>query len=70
MKNTLRIALTLLTTTGFALGLSACNTMHGLGRDTQVVGEKIEKEADRHIDNKHDDGRPGHEHERPTQGEM
>jgi predicted small secreted protein len=29
---------------------TACNTMRGLGKDTTVVGEKIEEEADRHID--------------------
>ncbi len=34
----------------FSMGLVACNTMSGLGKDTQTAGEKIEKEADRHID--------------------
>lgn len=32
--------------------LSACNTMRGLGEDTEVAGEKIQKEADSHIDDK------------------
>lgn len=30
--------------------ITACNTMHGLGKDTEVVGEKIQDEADEHID--------------------
>ena len=30
--------------------VSACNTMKGFGKDTAVVGEKIENEAERHID--------------------
>ncbi len=34
----------------FSMGLVACNTMAGVGKDTQTAGEKIEKEADRHID--------------------
>ncbi len=36
----------------FALSLSACNTMKGLGEDTEVAGEKLQKEADSHIDDK------------------
>lgn len=35
---------------GFGLGLGACNTMRGLGKDTEVAGEKIQEEAERHID--------------------
>ena len=34
-----------------AFGLGACNTMRGVGEDTQKVGEKIQKEADEHDDN-------------------
>ena len=30
-----------------AFVLSACNTMEGIGQDTQAVGKKIEKEAER-----------------------
>lgn len=30
-----------------ALGLTACNTMEGLGQDVQSVGGKIENSADR-----------------------
>ena len=39
----------------FALGLSACNTIKGVGKDTQKAGEKIEAEADQHIDNDDND---------------
>jgi predicted small secreted protein len=42
----------LLLVSAFALSLSACNTMKGLGEDTEVAGEKIQKEADSHIDDK------------------
>ena len=31
------------------LSLGACNTMHGLGKDIQKVGDEIEEEADEHI---------------------
>ncbi len=30
------------------LGLSACNTMEGFGKDVSKVGNKIEKSADQH----------------------
>ena len=30
------------------LGLSACNTMQGLGRDVEKGGEKVQKEAIEH----------------------
>ena len=30
------------------LGLSACNTMEGFGKDVSKVGDKIEKSAERH----------------------
>jgi predicted small secreted protein len=46
----LRTFATLLLIATFSLGLSACNTMSGLGKDTQKAGEKVEKEAERHID--------------------
>ena len=35
---------------GSSLGLCACNTMHGLGKDTEAAGEKIQEEADSHLD--------------------
>ena len=28
-----------------ALALTACNTMQGLGKDVEIVGEKIQKKA-------------------------
>lgn len=28
--------------------LTACNTMEGVGRDTQAAGKKVEKEANEH----------------------
>ena len=31
-------------------GATACNTMHGVGKDTEKAGQKIEKEADEHRD--------------------
>ena len=31
-------------------GATACNTMHGVGKDTERAGEKIQKEADEHRD--------------------
>ena len=31
-----------------ALGLGACNTMQGLGKDIKKGGEAIEKSAERH----------------------
>ncbi len=30
-----------------SLGLSGCNTMHGLGKDTEKAGEKIQEESDK-----------------------
>lgn len=32
--------------------ISGCNTVRGVGKDTEVVGEKIQKEAEQHIDDK------------------
>ena len=46
----LRAFAALLLIATFSLGLSACNTMSGLGKDTQKAGEKVEEEAERHID--------------------
>ncbi|MFN7550468.1 MAG: entericidin A/B family lipoprotein [Pseudomonadota bacterium] len=35
--------------------LPGCNTMHGIGKDTERAGEKIQKESDRHRDDGHHD---------------
>jgi entericidin B len=32
---------------GFVFGLSACNTMEGVGQDVQAGGKAIEKAADK-----------------------
>lgn len=50
MNTVIRKLSFVLVVAAFACSISACNTMSGLGKDTAVVGEKIEKEADRHID--------------------
>ena len=34
----------------FMLNISACNTMHGVGKDMHKAGDKITKEADEHKD--------------------
>ena len=42
------------------LMLGACNTMRGVGKDTEAVGDKIQDEAEQHMDDeKKDDGRQG-----------
>jgi predicted small secreted protein len=46
----------ILVVAAFVCATTACNTMSGLGKDTAVVGEKIEKEAERHIDDEDKDG--------------
>ena len=50
MNTHVRKMLVSLLIVGFGLGLGACNTMRGLGKDTEVAGEKIQDEAERHID--------------------
>jgi predicted small secreted protein len=42
------------------LVLGACNTMRGVGKDTEAVGDKIQDEAEQHMDDEEkDDGREG-----------
>jgi predicted small secreted protein len=42
------------------LVLGACNTMRGVGKDTEAVGDKIQDEAEEHMDDeKKDDSREG-----------
>ena len=36
----------------FVASVSACNTVKGVGKDTERAGEIIQKEADQHIDKK------------------
>lgn len=55
MNTYVRKMLVALLILGFGLGLGACNTMRGLGKDTEVAGEKIQEEAERHIDDDDDE---------------
>ena len=50
MSTSIRGLVRLLALACLAASLLGCNTMSGIGKDTAAVGEKIEKEADRHID--------------------
>lgn len=50
MKNTTRKIIAALLLSAFVLSITACNTMAGVGKDTQKAGEKIEKEAERGTD--------------------
>ncbi len=43
MKKLIILALTLI----FTAGISACNTMEGLGQDVKTAGEKLEESAKR-----------------------
>jgi predicted small secreted protein len=52
MNTNVRKLLAVVLASAFVFGISACNTMKGLGEDTEVAGEKIQKEADSHIDDK------------------
>lgn len=54
MNAILRTVTLLLTLGVFAAAATGCNTMRGVGRDTAAVGEKIEEEADRHLDDEPD----------------
>lgn len=51
MKTQIRNIFAMLMVATFAMGLSACNTVKGIGKDTEKAGEKIQKEAGRHDDN-------------------
>ena len=46
MNHNSRLALAALALLG-AVGLSACNTMAGAGKDVQSAGEKVEHEAEK-----------------------
>ena len=47
MNTNIRKTALLLLVAAFAFSATACNTMKGLGKDTEKAGEKIQKEADR-----------------------
>lgn len=47
MNMNIRRTALLLLVAAFAVNTTACNTMKGLGKDTEKAGEKIQKEADR-----------------------
>ncbi len=50
MNREIRKLIVLLVIGAFAFGATACNTMSGVGKDTQRAGKKIEKEAERGVD--------------------
>lgn len=52
MNNSFRKMLVPLLLGTLAFALNACNTMRGLGEDTEAAGDKIQEEADEHIDDK------------------
>lgn len=58
--NIRKISMLLLVAT-FALSLGACKTMHGIGEDTEKLGEKVQKEADQHTED--DDNNDNREHD-------
>jgi len=51
VKTQIRKALSLVVIVATALSLTACHTIHGVGEDTEKVGKKIQKEADRNTPN-------------------
>jgi predicted small secreted protein len=55
MNHTKRIAVLLLLAIGASAGLTGCNTVRGIGKDTERAGEKIQKEADRKQSSRVDD---------------
>ena len=60
MNAKIRKISTLLLISAFSFGVGACNTMKGVGKDTEQAGKKIQQEADEHKNNdsKKDDDRP------------
>lgn len=50
MNSTIRKLSALILLSAFVLTTTACNTMAGVGKDTQKAGEKIEEEAERNND--------------------
>lgn len=62
MNTNTRKTLLILLVAGFAVSVSACRTMHGLGEDTEKVGEKIQKKSHERSKNDHHEKR---EHDQP-----
>ncbi|MBL0029574.1 MAG: entericidin [Rhodanobacteraceae bacterium] len=62
MNTNIRKSFLILLVAGFAVSVGACKTMHGIGEDTEIVGEKIQKEADQHT--KDDDNQDNRAHDR------
>lgn len=50
MNMTIRKLTVLACLGAFIFGIAACNTVHGVGKDTERAGEKIQQEADEHKD--------------------
>lgn len=55
MNAPIRTLLTLALLGAFAVTLTACNTMSGLGKDTAALGNKVEEKAEEHLDDDDDD---------------
>lgn len=52
MNNYFRKFLVLVLIGGYGLALGGCNTMRGVGKDTEEAGEKIQESADRNSNSK------------------
>lgn len=59
MQTQRKYAAALLFATLVVSGLAGCNTIRGIGKDTERAGEKIQKESDRHHRGHHDDDGSG-----------
>lgn len=60
-RTALLVVLALLAT----LSLGACNTMRGVGKDTEAVGESIQDEAEQHLEEDDEDDEDDDEGETP-----
>lgn len=59
MNTSYRNISVLILASAFTFGLTACNTIHGIGKDTEKAGEKIQQESNEHkADEKKDDDKP------------
>lgn len=47
MSTSFRLTAQALVASFLVMSLGACNTLHGVGKDTEKVGEKIQDEVDR-----------------------